>query len=207
MSNKYVIFNKNFVSRPLSYIDKNGNSKVLEFNTKQKAQEYIELLLCEYENESFIVLSTDEWYQKIGEKEMEVEYSADLAEIISEISKEVKPIYNYYDNNINGFCLPIQVENNDEYIAVLGEKLSEFKEAIDRLAFHSETGLVEEVNCNSDLIISALQDLISEKLVDADKKIKILLSKYIKNEFAVSDLEKAMPSEGFRHIKICIRMV
>lgn len=64
MSNKYVIFNKNFVSRPLSYIDKNGNSKVLEFNTKQEAQEYIELLLCEYENESFIVLSTDEWYQK-----------------------------------------------------------------------------------------------------------------------------------------------
>ena len=199
MSNKYVIFNKNFVSRPLYYIDKNGNSKVLEFNTKQEAQEYIELLLCEYENESFIVLSTDEWYQKIGEIEMEIEYSADLAEIISEISKEAKPIYDYYDNNINGFCLPIQVENNDEYIAVLGEKLSEFKEVIDKLAFHSETGLGEAVNCNCDLIISALQDLISEKLVDADKKVKRLLLKYIKNEFAVSDLEK---SYAFRGISV-----
>lgn len=196
--NKYMIFNQRAYLRTLSCVEEKGNSKVLEFNTEPEAQKYIiEKLQDKYGSKNFEVLNINEWHEKI-EKTKEIEYNNDkFAEILSEISKEAEFIYDCCDNNINGFILPISVKDNNEYVTVLEEKLTAFKEIINsKAAFRSESDLGKKVNRNCDLIILALQDLVSGEIKDADKKVQCLIENYIKNEFAVSELDKSYAFRG-----------
>lgn len=192
MSDKYVVFNKKDCFKPLSLNDKEGNSITLEFNTEQDAQSYIEKLKCEYKNESFLASSIDEWYAKLKT----LEECEESVEIPKEIFEEARPNVYDYDKKIKDFQLPIIVKDNYEYISVLNEKISEFKDMVSQEAFSSEIGLGEEVNDNCDLIISAIQDLIIGGTEDADNKVKKLLLKYMENEFAVSELDKSYAFRG-----------
>lgn len=194
-----MIFNdKNIL--PLSEIDKHGNSKALEFNSKEEANNYINNgLLTKYPDVNYFAMSENERSTRRLEMTNSEEFQSKSNNIdvtLKELEPILKPIYDYYDNNINGFKLPIVVNSNKEYKKVLKNKLEEYKNELSKIAFQTEEFLFEEISKNCDVIIEILEDLISGRTDIGDSKMKNLLKTYINNEFIVSRLNDSYAFRG-----------
>ena len=101
------------------------------------------------------------------------------------------------DANINGFRLPIRVNDNEEYVNRLKDKIEEFKKIIeDKKSCFDESNLYDKVEATCNLICLALDDLRCGKNEKGDEKVAELLKDYLKNEFAVSCLDKNYAFRG-----------
>ncbi len=102
----------------------------------------------------------------------------------------------YLNNNINGFSLPIEVNNNFEYKEKLKQKLNEYINCLDCPAFIYEEGLWNFVNNECEMILMALDLLLEKKIEKADEKIMQILDEFIEDSFLISDLDKSYSFRG-----------
>ena len=102
----------------------------------------------------------------------------------------------YLDNNLNGFSLPITVDNNDEYRRVVEQKLSEYLEYLQRPAFVYEKTTVECATTECGLVLKAIDSLIDGNEKDAERIIEQMLAPFIGDSFLISDLDKSYSFRG-----------
>lgn len=102
----------------------------------------------------------------------------------------------YFDNNLNGFSLPIKVCSNKEYRIKLKQKLKEYVEHLNRPAFVYEKGLLKCIKKECKLIIYALDKLIKGDEQCAENVMKQILELFIDDSFLVSDLDKSYSFRG-----------
>ena len=102
----------------------------------------------------------------------------------------------YCDNNINGFSLPITVNNNAEYREVLESKLKEYIEYLKRPAFVYEKGLLECVEQECAIILEVMDNLINKEEEIAENNISDMFQLFQGDEFIISDLDKSYAFRG-----------
>lgn len=140
---------------------------------------------------------TEQYMDILEKREKEPEWK-DIKRYAQEKNNEIIEERSKYCNIIKKYIrLPIEVENNNEYVNKLKDILKEYKENIcEAEKPKTEKGLIGEVTDICDFIISALQDFESEKIEDIDDKVEKILSHYIKNEFIVSELDNSYAFRG-----------
>lgn len=202
MDDKYLIFSRMFYLKPLSVIDKHGNSRVFEC-TKNEAIKYVEQENQKLEDPLFYYMSIIEWQEKLKQSsgffeeydKLKEEISRQLLED-SELQKILDANYQKMDNNINGFSLPISVKNNEEYREKVEQTLMEYLSAINKPAFESENNLISDVKLICDGIINILDLAIAGHDHEAERNLSNLLRMYVNHEFGVSELNKSYAFRG-----------
>ena len=202
MSDKYLIFSRNNIIRPVFVIDKVGNSKILEL-TKDEAMEYVERKNKVIGKFFFYCMSMDEWQNQIKQsmdcEDYDDKFQEELYKQImenSDLRKKINDDIQERDNNINGFSLPIVVRSNKEYKEKLKQKLMDYANAINKPAFKSENNLICDVENICNTIINTLDLIISGKCVEADKLLADLIDSYLNHEFGVTELDKCYAFRG-----------
>jgi len=114
----------------------------------------------------------------------------------SDLKKEIEINTQKLDNNINGFSLPVEVKNNDEYRKKVQELLEKYASYIDKPAFESENQLQEEIKQIYANIIKALDETIAGNNVEAENVLTNVLKLYINHEFGVSALNENYAFKG-----------
>lgn len=197
MMKKYLIFNKSVLCRPLSFVDDKNNSKVIELS-KEEATRYVEELNQINGEELFFYMEREEWMNRLQlsdfSDQMDIECrkimdSPELKGIRESICKEI-------DKNINGFMIPFEVDNNEEYERKLKEKLAAFIREIDRPAFRKEEVLVEDVKSICKKVIDAFEAAKNGKAETAEKIVADILEEYKQYSFAVSELDQSYAFRG-----------
>lgn len=102
----------------------------------------------------------------------------------------------FQDNNINGFSLPRQVANNEEYVDDLKAVFEQYCTAVSKPAFIYEKGLISDIQQNCNEIIGILQRLIEKDTDSAEKHLKQLIEKFMNDKFLVSELDKSYSFRG-----------
>lgn len=106
---------------------------------------------------------------------------------------------NYRDNNVNGFRLPITIENDSDYLSSLKEKLNEFYDYLNnKFAFNQEGDLLKTVKENNELIIEAVSLYYKGDISSAKNNIGNILSVYADDSdgLIVSELDKNYAFRG-----------
>ena len=112
----------------------------------------------------------------------------------------------YFNNNINGFKLPIEVKSDDDYLKKLTAVLNEYYNFLsNNSAFKYEMKLLEDVKENNDKIIESIKKYYSGEIVESKKHIKEILVNYKDDDdnFFVSELDK---SYAFRQIATFVNL-
>lgn len=102
----------------------------------------------------------------------------------------------FKENNINGFLMPREVNNNEDYINELTKIFEKYKKQINKIAFKYEKNLVNDVEKNCNEILKALETYLSGNKDKAKLIISGLINSYIDNPFWVSDLDKSYAFRG-----------
>lgn len=101
----------------------------------------------------------------------------------------------YLDNNINGFSLPIWIENNEEYLTKLQEKFDNYINAIDVPSFRHEYNLLNDVKDICDKIIECYSDVLDDE-EKSQLGMQKILKRFYDNEFLLSDFGKSYAFRG-----------
>lgn len=197
---KYVIFNRNMPFRPLSLIDTQHNSKMMELSLVD-AQRYVEENNKKNEEELFYYMKIEEWQRlldspQIGELKNKIHDKFVQSPEIREIEAISKSICDQFDKNINGFMIPFEAENNEDYEKKLKECLDAFVKEIDRPAFRNEGELVNDVKNICKMVKDAFD---SSKMGDsemAEKIVEEILEEYKSLSFAVTELNQSYAFRG-----------
>lgn len=202
MNGKYMIFNRRMPTKPLSVYDNYHNSKVIECGLAE-AIEYVDRENAKVGGELFYYLCSDEWEERMEQQRNNcIENSEQKNKIISELINDTEflrkkdQIIQELDNNINGFTMPIEVENNEEYKNKLQQTLRNYSNAIDKQAFKSEINLIRDVRIICEKIIKSLEFSIENKNEEAEGILVDVLKTYINHEFGVSDLDRSYAFRG-----------
>lgn len=102
----------------------------------------------------------------------------------------------YYNNNLNGFTIPMNAKDNSEYQQKLKCVLKSYMEYLNRPAFVYEKGLLDDVKQEIDLIIKALDYLINNDIAKADKLMRKMLDLFRNDSFLISDLDNSYSFRG-----------
>lgn len=102
----------------------------------------------------------------------------------------------YSNNNINGIHLPIEVENNNEYIDKLKEIFKRFLNLLDKIAFKYRGNPLDDAEKNCNAILKAIDCVIDKKMEEAENIINEIISSYIEDDFWVSELDKSYAFRG-----------
>lgn len=102
----------------------------------------------------------------------------------------------FFDNNLNGFTLPLRAASNRAYLVDLKKVLKKYCKAINVIAFKYEDSLRKDIEniCNS--ILNALYAATHNHEEQAKKILMNLIKKYINDEFWVSELDKSYAFRG-----------
>ena len=210
MAEKYLIFNRTYPLAPLSQMDKQYNSRHWELN-KDEAIKFVKEENEKLGEELFYFLSVPEYKLSVRERLLDAKFSNERDEKIQNIlnkSPEYSKLCNMIDvdyakldNNINGFSLPIAVQNNEEYKKKLQEILEKFISYINKPAFESEKNLIEDVKLICKKIIESLDLAISGQNDKSEAVLAELLKSYINHEFGVSELDKSYAFRGLAPFK------
>ncbi len=200
---RYVIFNVAMPLRPISLIDRNANSEVVEL-PKEVAEVYVRELNKKCKKENFYYITIDDWLERTSSPQMKKVYEQmDKAyeKMINglefkELQKSIDEIYYNVDKNINGFMIPFEADNNEDYEKKLKEKLEKFKKEVDRPAFRKEGTLVEDIKSICNKVIQAYEAVKIDDKEKAENIIAEILEDYKKEPFAVSELDKSYAFRG-----------
>lgn len=167
-------------------------SPCLPINKRGYYYEELKRILDDEKFGNYNVLCIEEELEKYN-----ISYTGDNCWGLDEAVLSYKLWYEaYLDNNINGFSLPIMVDNNSEYREKLEIKLKEYIEYLKRPAFAYEKGLLSCVEKECASIIKALDKLIDKKEEMAEKIIGDILQLFQGNTFIISDLDKSYAFRG-----------
>lgn len=197
---KYLIFSKNIPFRPISLIDRYGNSCLMELS-KNDALACVEAENKKYGSDIFYCMTIEEWKKQLESPQMEKVYEemdkicGEIKEII-ECKKFVDTICKEIDKNINGFMEPFKADNNKDYEIKLKEKLDAFVKEIDRPAFRKEENLVDDVKCICKKVIDAFEAAMNDNRKLAGEIICEIIEEYKKDPFAVTELDKSYAFRG-----------
>lgn len=207
MDEKYVIFYDNNVIRPMSLIDKFGNSILMELS-KEDAIKYVNNQNEECGEELYWFAKLTDWQnwlqsphmsnltEKIYKFKNSVRERLMSSCIIREaIEMDIKD----KEKNINGFQISpgaYDAYNNADYEIKLKKKLEDFIKEIDRPAFRREGSLVDDVNFICKKVIMAFKAVKTGKNEEAEKLVLDILKEYKKYPFAVSELDKSYAFRG-----------
>lgn len=197
---KYMIFNKNMPFTPLSLIDNNKNSRVIELFLED-AKRYVEEQNQKDGEELFFYMGREEWL-KLLESPQVVEFENKSHEEIAklfdcpEINEIRKRICEENDKNINGFMIPFEADNNEDYEKKLKDKLDAFAKEIDRPAFRKEGALVDDVKFICKKVMDAFDASKIGDIAKAEKIVEEILEEYKSLSFAVTELDKSYAFRG-----------
>lgn len=204
MEEKYVIFSKRDAIRPISLIDKIGNSMVMELS-KDDAIKYVNENNAQYGEGFFWFEKLSDWQKRLQSPQMNAIYDK-MDEICDDIYKQlmdsddirsiVEKDYLDKDKNINGFQIPFVANNNEDYEIKLKEKLESFIKEIDRPAFKREGNLVEDVKTICRNVIKSFNAVKAGENEEAEKLVSDILKEYKKYSFAVSELDQSYAFRG-----------
>lgn len=121
-------------------------------------------------------MKKEEWQRlldspQVGEFESELHDKFVQSPEIREIEAISKSICDQFDKNINGFMIPFEAENNEDYEKKLKECLDAFVKEIDRPAFRNEGELVNDVKNICKMVKNAFD---SSKMGDSEMAEKIV---------------------------------
>lgn len=197
---KYMIFNKNIPFAPLSLFDDNKNSKVIELPLEM-AKKYVEKLNQECGEDLFFYMERKKRMEMIlspqfieGQEKFHKEAKKIMD--IPEIRKRRKEICEQNDKNINGFMIPFEAVNNEDYEMKLRDKLNAFAETIDRPAFRKEGTLVDDVRAICKKVIDAFDASKIGEIEKAEKIVGEILEEYKGLSFAITELDKSYAFRG-----------
>lgn len=197
---KYFILNKNMPLTPLTVFDKNWNGQIIELSLED-AKRYVEEQNQKCGEDLFFYMEIKEWL-KLRESPQVVEFQDKLHEEVAklldcyEINKISKRICEETDKNINGFMIPFEADNNEDYEKKLKDELDAFIREIDRPAFRKERSLVDDVKVICKKVIEAFDAAKLGDIKTAEKLIEEILEEYKKFPFAVSELDKSYAFRG-----------
>lgn len=197
---KYLILNKNMPLTPLSVFDKNWNGQIIELSLDD-AKRYVEEQNQKCGEDLFFYMEIKEWL-KLRESPQVVEFQDKLHEEVAklldcpEINEISKRICEETDKNINGFMIPFEADNNEDYEKKLKDELDAFIREIDRPAFRKERSLVDDVKVICKKVIEAFDTAKIGDIKTAEKLIEEILEEYKKFPFAVSELDKSYAFRG-----------
>ncbi len=153
---------------------------------------------------NYEIISENIYYkylQKVNMNEEYIEYSKINIEDL--LSSEQKEAYNfrmeYYDNNINGFSLPIVIKKDSDYIKELSIVLKKYYDFLyNKVAFKDEPNLLKEIEYNINKINCAIENYYKGDIVKSKLLIKEILEQYKSNNqnFFVSELDKSYAFRG-----------
>lgn len=202
MNDKYMIFTRSMPMKPLFVFDKYHNSKIIECSLAE-AVEYVKRENAKVGEELFYYLRSDEWEEGMEQRRNYYrENNEQRDKIIGELVKDTEflriedQVNQELDNNINGFTMPMVVENNAEYKNKLHQTLRNYSEAINKQAFKSEVNLVRDVRIICENIIRSLELSIGNKNEEAEEILADILKMYIQHEFGVSELDRSYAFRG-----------
>lgn len=95
----------------------------------------------------------------------------------------------YYDNNLNGFAVPIKVENNHEYREKLEKIYKEYIKHLKHPAFVYTEGLLDCIGEEVKEIIRALDYLIKDDKDAADIILSKIIDLFGNDPFIISNLD------------------
>lgn len=197
---QYLILNKNMPLTPLSVFDKNWNVQIIELSLED-AKRYVEEQNQKCGEDLFFYMEIKEWL-KLRESPQVVELQDKLHEEVAklldcpEINEICKRICEETDKNINGFMIPFEADNNEDYEKKLKDELEGFIKEIDRPAFRKEGSLVDDVKVICKKVIEAFDAAKIGDIKKAEKIIEEILEEYKKFPFAVSELDKSYAFRG-----------
>lgn len=102
----------------------------------------------------------------------------------------------YMDNNLNGFTVPIKVENNHEYREKLENVFKQYKAYLNRPAFVYIEGLLDCIEEETKEIIVALDYLINDNEDAADATLSKMLDLFRNDPFIVNNLDNSYSFRG-----------
>lgn len=102
----------------------------------------------------------------------------------------------YVDNNLNGFTVPIRVENNCEYRKQLENIFNRYIAYLNRPAFVYEEGLLDFIGKETKEIIKALDYLISDNKDAADAILSEMLDLFSGDPFIINNLDNLYSFRG-----------
>lgn len=196
---KYMIFNKNMSFAPLSLLDANKNSKVKELSLEM-AKKYVEKLNQECGEELFFYMEREKWMEIIQSSQFiegqEKNYEEDKKMDIPEIRKKQKELCEENDKNINGFMIPFEAVNNEDYEKKLKDKLKDFAKTIDRPAYRKEGTIVNDVKVICKMVMDAFDASKIGDIKKAEKIVEEILEEYKGLSFAITELDKSYAFRG-----------
>ena len=197
---KYMIFNKNIPFAPLSLFDANKNSKVIELPLEM-AKKYVEKLNQEYGEDLFFYMEREKWMEMILspqfiEEQEKIHEEAKKIMAIPEIRKKQKELCEENDKNINGFMIPFEAVNNEDYEKKLKEKLNDFAKTIDRPAYRKDGTIVNDVKVICKMVMDAFDASKIGDTKKAEKIVEKILEEYKGLSFAITELDKSYAFRG-----------
>lgn len=111
----------------------------------------------------------------------------------------------YKNNNLNGFSLPLNVEDNHEYLIKLEDMLNKYMEYLNCPAFVYENDTIMCIRNECELILKVLDNSINGEIEKAEKIMNEILNLFIEDSFFVNELDKSYsfrgiaPFEELRH--------
>lgn len=197
---KYLIF-LNKIPLFNIYNDHSSSLIILEYDY---ALAYVEKLKESNPSGNYEIISENTYYeqlQKVNMNEKFIEYPKINIEDL--LSPEQKENYNfrmeYYDNNINGFSLPIVVEKDSDYVKELSIVLKKYHDFLcNKVAFKDEPNLLKEIEFNIDRINCAIENYYRGDIVKSKLLINEILEQYKSDDenFFVSELDKSYAFRG-----------
>lgn len=202
---KYYIFNKKDPTTPLSRVDNNYNSRVVEYSEEQ-ARRYIAEKNKIYGKEQFYYMEREEWLRyrmspecdEINDKIDKIVYEIVNTPQMKMIQQEISKMN---DKNLRGFSKLYEAINNEDYEKKLKEELDSFVKKIDIPAFRKEGILVDDVKDVCKKTIEAFEMAKTGKSQEAERIVEDILKSYEKYPFAVSELDKSYAFRGAASVK------
>ncbi len=194
MARYLILLNKN----PLYKIFKNHASELILLDY-ESALDYIEKAKDNNPEGEYEMISEVDYYKQLEKVLMDKDIVKMPEFKIEDILEAHKPRMEYYDNNINGFSLPIVVDKDNDYAKRLIEVLENYYDYMNgKIAFNDEIDLIKEIRFNTKRIIGAVESYFSGDIGNAKKLIKKVLKQYELDDknFFVSELDKSYAFRG-----------
>lgn len=126
----------------------------------------------------------------------------DILENDPDIKKQTQDHFDRTDRNINGFMLPIYINNDSEYADAVSKILTDYYNYLNsRTAFKNIAGLIADVKNSIENINLAITDYLLGDIKTAIERIKSILEKYKNNKFFISELDRSYAFRGVAPFK------